>query len=55
MEMKSNRASLEDVFLELTENEKEDIRQKETVNETENVDITEKPEEKGDESSGSNL
>ena len=37
MEMKSNRASLEDVFLELTENEKEDIRQKETVNETENL------------------
>ena len=55
MEMKSNRASLEDVFLELTENEKEDIRQKETVNETENMDITERIVEKGDKSSDSNL
>lgn len=55
MEMKSNRASLEDVFLELTENEKEDIRLTETVNETENMDITERIVEKGDKSSDSNL
>lgn len=55
MEMKSNKASLEDIFLELTENEKEDIRQTETANESENLDISEKTVKKGDENSDSNL